>query len=123
MKALTHRDVRPDGTVVERVETLARYVAQMSVERSVLEDSRTVEWVWSELRERLDREVDKAGRMVVGDIAVSTEEDWMRDALMFRAEVWTRESDEGEWRSIWAAVREDREWLAGTRAEVEEAAR
>lgn len=123
MKALTHRDVRPDGTVVERVETLARYVAQMSVERSVLEDSRTVEWVWSELRERLDREVDKAGRMVVGDIAVSTEEDWMRDALMFRAEVWTRESDVGEWASIWAAVREDREWLAGTRAEVEEAAR
>jgi hypothetical protein len=94
-----------------RTEQLKKLYATVTVDRRVLEDSRSHEYILRDvhrrLRDHLEWEMNKAGRMPHGEVTIDQHEDHLRDVVSYRATVITRESDQGEWPSIYAALRED----------------
>jgi hypothetical protein len=101
----------PDGGIgyTVRTEELVRVAAMLAVSRSLLADHpHGMELAQQQLRDELRQCMERLGRVQWGEATITVDEDIMRNLLVCRADVLTRESDEGEWRSIWAAVREDR---------------
>jgi hypothetical protein len=110
MRALTHLVAADDGTVITRTETLVRVASTVTVDRHLLDDAHAVERVLHELRSDLHRRMARLGRLPVGEATTYWHEVPMMDRRICHAEVLTRESDQGEWPSVWAAVHEDG-WL------------
>lgn len=93
-----------------RVETLRKYAATQHVPMALLsapDGDRIAQDVFLHLRDRIERDIAAAGRQAHGDITISRHEDFMRDAMTFRAEVLTRERTDGTWAEVWAARRQD----------------
>jgi hypothetical protein len=112
-----HSEVNPDGVRVPsfrtRRETLRTMAVHATVDRRYLaaaDADDAVHLVRSDLHFRLQKLMTETGRLPVGDIVVDQREDHLRDVVMFRATVKTRESDQGEWPAIYAAAREDGWW-------------
>lgn len=103
----------PDVTYAVRIEETKPLGYSLRVTRELLEDSRsrdfTLRRTYDELRAHLDRAMTRLGRLPVGEAVITESEDFIRNAVIFRAVVETRESDQGEWPSIYAALREDEE--------------
>jgi hypothetical protein len=112
-----HSEVNSDGVRVPsfrtRRETLRTIAVSAAVDRRYLEApdaDEAVHLVMSDLHFRLQKLMDETGRLPVGDIVEDQHEDHLRDLVVFRARVQTRESDQGEWPAIYAAAREDGWW-------------
>jgi hypothetical protein len=68
--------------------------------------------VMQDLRDQLMRMAERTGRLPVGDVEVERHQDLMWNQWTYRAQVRTRESDQGSWPEVWAAYREDQAWFA-----------
>jgi hypothetical protein len=111
--ALTHAVAGDDGMVITRTETLVRVAATRRVDLELLAQRPAVgELVQHELLVELDRMLARLGRLRVDDVVVQQDSDPARNWQVYRAVMLTRESDVGEWPSVWAAVHEDG-WYRG----------
>lgn len=97
------------STFTARTETLQTYAMQQAVDMHLLREwgYTVTEQVMADLREELLHRIEKAGRLVVGEVVVVESDDLLRDCVWVRMQVQTRQSDQGEWASIWQAIRED----------------
>jgi hypothetical protein len=100
-----------DPTYTTRTETLRTAQARCHIDNRFLVDSEHAEEAWRlavcDLKYRLSQLVEKGGRLVVGEATLEKHEDHLRDQTVVTLTVKTRQSDVGEWASIWAAIRED----------------
>jgi hypothetical protein len=103
----------PDGAVVVRYEPLKRYAYHLEVAMEALEGkdgAAVAELVVHDLLAELHRSMARCGRLPVDEVVVQRHEDLARQWMHYQAEVMTRESDQGEWPSVWKAIHEDGWW-------------
>ena len=91
-----------------RTEQLTKVGATITVESGYFDIDGAM--VMPDLLRSLERTMERTGRLPVGEVEVERHHDRVYDRWTYTAVVKTRQSDQGEWPSVWAAVREDG-WL------------
>lgn len=98
-----------DSEMHVRTEVLKLFQVGVFIDRSALVEygDVLVDEAKRRLYQQLEREVEKAGRLIVDSPVLQQSADYTRDCVWFSLRAKTRQSDVGEWASIWSAIRED----------------